>query len=61
MFLVQSHIGREEGRTTTVANPALKTIGTLLSQNIYDTSSRNEKEEYSSDNPVHDDVDDAIA
>ena len=31
MFLVQSHLGQEEGRTTMVAAPPLKMIGTLRS------------------------------
>ena len=40
VFLFQSYIGQEEGRTTMVAAPALKHIGDSRSQITYDKSSR---------------------
>ena len=61
MFLVQSHLGQEEGRTTMVAAPALKTIGALCLQNTYDTSSRKECGKDATEKPVQDAGDDAIS
>ena len=61
MFLVQSHLGQEEGRTTMVAAPALKMIGNLRSQNTSDTSFRKECKEGGANKPVRDEGDDSIA
>ena len=60
-----SHIGQDEGQTMVETpsgvDPILKTIGTLCSQNTYDTSYRKEHEKDGADKPVHDDGDDAIS
>ena len=44
-----------------VASPALRTIGTALSQNTSNTYSRKVCEKDGTNNPVHDEGDDAIA
>ena len=53
MFLVQSHLGQEEGRTKMVEYPVLKIIGASSSQNTSDTSSRKVCEKYIVDKPVY--------
>ena len=52
MFLVQPYFGQEEGRTTIVASPALKTIGAYCSQNNSNTPSRKGFKKDGSDKPV---------
>ena len=61
MFLFQSHIFQEEGKTTMVSDFALKTIGASRSHNTSDTSSRKERKKDSTNNPVYDEGDDYIA
>ena len=61
MFLVQSYIGQEYGRTRMVAAPALETIGAFPSKNTSNTSSRKVCEKDGAKNQIHDDGDDAIA
>ena len=60
VFLVQSHIGQEEGRTTMLASPALKRIGASCTHNTSNTYSRKLFEKCSANKPVHDEEDDAI-
>ena len=61
MFLVQPHIGQEEGKTTMVVSTALKMIGALRSHNTYDTPSRKVCKKDGADKPLHDEGDYAIA
>ena len=59
-----SHFVQEEGQkivdTPSRADTRLKTIGSLWSHNISDTSSRKECEKDGADKPVHDELDDSI-
>ena len=61
MFLVQSHLGQEEGRTTIMASPTLKMIGASGLQNTSNTSSRTVCKKYGADKLVQDEGDYAIA
>ena len=61
MFLVQYHIGQEEGRTTMVESPALKNIGASCSHNTSNKPSRKDYKKDGANKTVHDEGDDDIA